>query len=199
MSKRSGFFVAIEGIDGSGKTTQIPLVAAKLEEAGYQVHITTEPSSGPLGSTLRKYLSNPHSHTAVDALLFAADRVEHYFDEILPQLESGKIVITDRYKLSSIVYQGLSGISDAWLIQINSQVPDPDLTILLDVPVEEAVERLGSAERTHLEKFEKNNLLNKLVDRYKSISVTQRISIDASQSITKVTEAMTSAILTYMG
>ena len=106
MVREAGLFVALEGIDGSGKSTQLHLLKTALQKAGYDVITTSEPTKGKLGIILREYLSNPNSIPYADALLFAADRVEHYCEFIKPNIEKGKIVITDRYTASSIVYQG---------------------------------------------------------------------------------------------
>ena len=193
MDSYSGKFIALEGIDGSGKTSQIPHLKAKLEEEGYEVYITSEPSSGRLGPILRDYLSDPTSRSEVDALLFAADRVEHYTLEILPQLQLGKIVITDRYKMSSVIYQGLGDVPEDWIIMINNRVPHPDLTILLDLPSEVALERVA-ADRHHLEKFERLDVLQNLLERYRSLELGQKVLVNANQVPEMVMQEILTAI-----
>ena len=193
----SGVFIAVEGVDGSGKSTQIKLLSEKLAELGYIIHTTTEPSSGKLGPILRYYLSNPNSQHAVDALLFAADRIEHYYEEILPKLQSGSIVICDRYKLSSIIYQGLNGLSEDWIAMINNKVPDPDLTIYLDVSAEIAVNRFEN-NRNKLEKFETYDNLNSLIKRYELYKPKNTVVINAEQSVEKVLDNLTKMVIKYL-
>ena len=193
----SGVFIAVEGVDGSGKSTQIKLLSEKLAELGYLIHTTTEPSSGKLGPILRDYLSNPNSQHAVDALLFAADRIEHYYEEILPKLQSGAIVICDRYKLSSIIYQGLNGLSEEWIEMINSKVPDPDLTIYLDVSADIAVNRFTN-NRNKLEKFETYDNLNTLIKRYELFRPENTVVINAEKSIDSVLDNLSKIVIKHM-
>ena len=193
----SGVFIAVEGVDGSGKSTQIKLLSEKLAELGYVIHTTTEPSSGKLGPILRDYLSNPNSQHAVDALLFAADRIEHYYEEILPKLQSGAIVICDRYKLSSIIYQGLNGLSEEWIEMINSKVPDPDLTIYLDVSADIAVNRFTN-NRNKLEKFENYDNLNTLIKRYELFRPENTVVINAEKSIDSVLNDISKIVIKHM-
>jgi len=154
-------FIAVEGIDGSGKTTVIAEVAKALP----RVYVTREPSGGPIGRLLKEWAlrggtADPH----VDALLFAADRVEHYKREIEPRLREGYIVITERYVESSIAYQGAAGVPIEYILYINSVVPRPHLTIILDVDPAEAVKRIKARER--LEKFEDVEFLRRVREIY---------------------------------
>jgi len=154
-------FIAVEGIDGSGKTTVIAEVAKALP----RVYVTREPSGGPIGRLLKEWAlrggtADPH----VDALLFAADRVEHYKREIEPRLREGYVVITERYVESSIAYQGAAGVPIEYILYINSVVPRPHLTIILDVDPAEAVKRIKARER--LEKFEDVEFLRRVREIY---------------------------------
>ncbi|ABO07564.1 dTMP kinase [Pyrobaculum calidifontis] len=154
-------FIAVEGIDGSGKTTVIAEVAKALP----RVYVTREPSGGPIGRLLKEWAlrggtADPH----VDALLFAADRVEHYKREIEPKLREGYIVITERYVESSIAYQGAAGVPIEYILYINSVVPRPHLTIILDVDPAEAIKRIKARER--LEKFEDVEFLRRVREIY---------------------------------
>jgi len=151
----------VEGIDGSGKTTVIAEVAKALP----RVYVTREPSGGPIGRLLKEWAlrggtADPH----VDALLFAADRVEHYKREIEPRLREGYIVITERYVESSIAYQGAAGVPIEYILYINSVVPRPHLTIILDVDPAEAVKRIKA--RGRLEKFEDVEFLRRVREIY---------------------------------
>ena len=146
-----GVFIAIEGIDGAGVTTQAELLQRKLEDDilpfikddaeygnGPHTHLTKEPTDGPAGGQIRVALSERLDlDTETLALFFATDRRDHVEQEIKPMLDNGYIVIVDRYYLSSYAYQldGVDGDLD-WLRQINSKSISPDLTILLDVDVD---------------------------------------------------------------
>jgi len=116
-----GFFVCIEGLDGSGKSTQARILAARLQKNNNAV-LTVEPSHGQIGTFLREsYLyGNRRLSGIVEALLFAADRVDHVQNEILPALEKGAFVVSDRYLYSSLAYQGAAGLSLDWIEKINS-------------------------------------------------------------------------------
>ena len=198
MFSYSGVFVALEGIDGSGKTTQIKRVASVLKEKGIEVYVTSEPSKGRLGPVLRQYLSDKTSHFATDALLFAADRVEHFHHEILPQLQQGKIVITDRYKTSSIIYQGSTHLSDEWIRMINNQVPDADVTFYFRISADVAMDRLSDADRSHLEKFETVEKLQQLLSRYEMVEIPNRYNLDAEKSEDLITQDMAEIILDHL-
>ena len=139
----AGLFIAFEGGEGVGKTTQARLIAIWLREQGYDVVTTNEPGATKVGMRLRALLldtahagMSPHS----EALLYAADRAEHVAKVIDPALERGAVVITDRYIDSSLAYQGAGrGIPTADIARLNSWATDgrtPDLTVLLDMPPE---------------------------------------------------------------
>jgi dTMP kinase len=154
-------FVAIEGIDGSGKSTVISHLVGILP----RVYATREPSGGPIGRLIKEWAlrggsSDPH----VDALLFAADRIEHYRREVKPKLMEGFLVVTERYVESSIAYQGAAGVSIDFIKYINSLVPKPDLTVILDVDPQIAVERISR--RGGAEKFEHAAFLRRVREIY---------------------------------
>lgn len=150
----NGALIVLEGMDGSGTTTQLELVSSSLRAAGHRVVTTREPTTGPVGrflrSALQGQLTDQEGQAVVldwsaMALLFAADRVDHVEREIRPALESGAIVLSDRYDLSSLLYQSLtSPLGEGalpWLRAINAQARRPDLTIVLDVHHEVAQAR----------------------------------------------------------
>jgi dTMP kinase len=150
-------FIAIEGIDGSGKSTVISRLRDRLVDRGFRVHVTSEPSQSPIGRLIRNWLLKQNAdvaHPSVFALLFVADRVQHYYGEVKPMLDRGYLVISERYMESTLAYQGAMGLPMDWLIELHRFVPRPDLTIILDVPVNVAMSRLSS--RRRLEVFEIN-------------------------------------------
>ena len=142
MSKK-GVFICIEGLDGCGKTTQTKLLAKKLAKSHNAIY-TTEPSHGKIGTFIRnrclygqKRLSN-----VVEALLFAADRVEHVENEVIPALHEGLLVISDRYVYSSLAYQGAAGLSLEWIEKVNEHALKPDLAVFIDVDPKTVMNRL---------------------------------------------------------
>ena len=140
---RKGVFIVIEGLDGSGKTTQSNLLTNKLSE-NHKVLCTAEPSHGKVGTFIRNdcLYEERRLPTEVEALLFAADRIEHLKTELAPALSEGKIVICDRYIYSSLAYQGSAGLSLDWIKTINSRALEPDFALYIDVPPERVLERL---------------------------------------------------------
>jgi len=143
MAKR-GTFICIEGIDSSGKTTQARRLVSNLCRKGFDAVYTTEPSSGKVGRLIRRYVLDRKKRVpiALEALLFAADRVDHLETEIKPALERGKVVVCDRYVYSTLAYQGAAGLDLKWIELINRFTLVPDLALFLDVPPEILVKRL---------------------------------------------------------
>lgn len=142
--RMAGNFIVLEGVDGSGTTTQCGLLADALRARRIPVHQTAEPSHGPMGSLLRLMLAGRvvGAHQQAPAwnelaLLFAADRLDHLDGEILPNLREGVHVICDRYDHSSVAYQSVAGQGAdaiAWIRELNRFARRPELTIVLDVP-----------------------------------------------------------------
>jgi dTMP kinase len=137
---RRGRFLVIEGLDGAGTTTQASLLAERLRGEGRSVHLTAEPSGGPVGVLIRQVLRqriNGGDGGAFDpdalALLFAADRRDHLASEVVPRLAAGTDVVSDRYTLSSLAYQGLTTADRGWVESINGHATAPDLTVFLRV------------------------------------------------------------------
>jgi dTMP kinase len=130
-------------LDGSGKSTQAKLLAASLRRSR-NVLCTAEPSRGKIGSFIRtRYLfEERRSSIAVEALLFAADRVDHVENEIVPALKEGRLVISDRYLFSSLAYQGAAGLDLNWIMKINQRAIRPDFAIFVDVDPAVVIGRL---------------------------------------------------------
>ena len=134
-------FIVIEGIDGSGKGTQVELLGKRLEEAGVDVMLTFEPTRGPIGEIIRDHMRDPSLDDRSLALLFAADRIEHIEKEISPALLSGRTGISDWYAYSSIAYQGQT-VDPGWVGMINSDALRPDLVVILDMGSSEVRRRI---------------------------------------------------------
>ncbi|HSP37894.1 MAG TPA: dTMP kinase [Frankiaceae bacterium] len=142
-----GRFLALEGGEGAGKSTQAERLAAHLRELGHEVIVTREPGDTAVGQHLRRLLLDPTVEVTdeTEALLYAADRAEHVARVVRPALERGAIVITDRYVDSSIAYQGYGrGLNPETISRISRWATSellPDLTVLLDLPVDEGMAR----------------------------------------------------------
>jgi len=169
----AGRFIVLEGIDGSGTTTQAQRLVAALVQAGLDARFTCEPSGGPHGRQIRQLLSpssDPVSRAWDSlALLFAADRLDHVAREIRPALASGAVVICDRYDLSSLAYQSATapaGVDPVpWIRAINQRAPRPDLTLVLDVDPDVAeVRRARRAQPAEI--FEQRELQRRLAELY---------------------------------
>lgn len=140
-----GRFIVLEGADGTGTTTQARALADHLAGEGRSVHVTAEPSRGPVGALIRQMLGGdrPREHIHCElALLFAADRLDHVAREIEPKLALGVDVISDRYLLSSLVYQSLDLPLD-WVASLNRRAPPADVTLLVTLPIDVALARVA--------------------------------------------------------
>lgn len=136
----------------SGKTSQSILLVDSLSKRGFDAVYTTEPSKGEIGRFIRSYVLSRKERVpaVVEALLFAADRVDHVETSIKPMLKAGKVVVSDRYVYSSLAYQGATGLDLEWIKGINKFALKPDIAIYLDVPVE-IVSRRSRRKRSVME------------------------------------------------
>ena len=154
MGKRAGRFIVLEGIDGSGTTTQTGLLVSRLRtETTTHVKATREPSDGPIGMLIRQVLTGRIVLPAGRApgwqtmgLLFAADRMDHVEADIEPFLAEGGVIVSDRYDASSLAYQSVTSGREGeaaveWIRQLNRFALRPDLTIVIDLPSEIAASR----------------------------------------------------------
>ena len=167
-------FIAIEGIDGSGGTTQTQLLAQWFRERGHpEVHTTAEPSTGPVGQFIRKALDPNQEESCIGdgvlPYLFAADRRDHLDREIVPALLRGAVVITDRYYHSSLAYQSLAiGLPE--VAALNDRFQMPDLTVFLYLDPEECLARIEKRGAT-MERFEALDRLRQISDAYEAVIV----------------------------
>jgi dTMP kinase len=166
-----GLFIAFEGIDGSGKSTQVKLLAQYLSGKGYKVYTTFEPTDSPIGKIIRDIFNHRmEGDQKVIAALFAADRLHHLLhseDGIIKKLNDGYTVITDRYYLSSYAYHSVHVDMD-WVIQLNAQsaaLLRPDLNIYIEMDPQISMNRLNAG-RTNIEMYETLDNLIKVRDQY---------------------------------
>lgn len=201
-SMTSGRFIVLEGIDGAGTTTQtMKLVDRLRRETKTKVAATREPSDGPIGTMIRQILTGrivaPEGRApnwAMMALLFAADRMDHVDVDILPCVQAGGIVVSDRYDASSLAYQSVSSgkggpTAVEWIRQLNRHAVRPDLTIVLDLPADLAAER-REARGEAAQLYEQNEVQQALAAFYRDLAKhmpnDRVVVIDARGSIDDV-------------
>lgn len=194
-----GKFITFEGIDGSGKTTQLRLLSGDLRQKGYDVLTTLEPGGTPLGRRLREVFLDTEETVAplAELLLFAADRAQHVEFLIKPSLNAGKIVISDRYADATRAYQGAGrGFPESTIEQIIKTATDglkPDLTVFFDVSVEKAIlrkdSRNESGEKKNRMDAESFEFYNRVRDFYLEIAAKEKKRfriLEATGSISEV-------------
>ena len=184
-------FITLEGIEGSGKTSSIKSITDLLDSKRISYVVTREPGGSSIGSELRSILLDPKTEISseVELLLMLADRKDHVEKVILPNLETGNWVISDRFMDSSIAYQGGGRKLDKKMIDSfskNLNLPNPDLTLLFDVPVEISLSRVKA--RGELDRFEQEELdfHNRIREAYLELAeqnVNRIQIIDSSREI----------------
>lgn len=168
---KKNFFIALEGLDGSGKSTQIKLLAEKLKGQGLKIFTTAEPTNSRIGHIIKDIFKHKMEadHRTI-AALYAADRLDHLtnkMDGILRKMEEGYTVITDRYYFSSYAYHG-THMDINWVITANSLSADllrPDLNIYIDISPEESMRRLNKG-RDSIELYESTENLRQVREKY---------------------------------
>jgi len=204
-------FIAIEGIDGAGTTTQARLVAQWIADMHIGVAETSEPTHGPIGQVIRQFLShkNPsyttlEKHAQLLALLFAADRLQHMATTVLPALNNGQHVVTDRCYLSSFAYQSIGAELD-WIRSLNRDCRRADVIVVLDIDAAVAHERI--VKRTlfkDLEVFETVEKMEIIRRHYLDISATLQeegddvLIIGADCPVDVVTDKIKQAVLKHL-
>jgi len=167
--KRDGLFIAFEGLDGAGSTTQASMLEQYLKQKN-KVLLTKEPTQNIIGGIIRTALRGElHFSAQTLQLLFAADRADHLEKEILPALNKGFIVISDRYMFSSLAYGASAGLDREWLLKLNEKFRMPDVTIFLDVKPETCIKRISKS-RLNFELFEQEEKLRKVREEYISLA-----------------------------
>ncbi|MFY0576087.1 dTMP kinase [Cystobacter fuscus] len=202
-ARRRGLLIVLEGLDGAGTTTQVERLAAALKAEGHSVLTTREPSDGPVGVLIRQALTGrvvllggagPLAPETL-ALLYAADRTDHLRARVLPALEAGQVVLSDRSVLSSLAYQGAS-LPMEWVEAINSHAIPADLTLFVQVSIEVAARR-RAARGGPEELFDAEEKQRRISQQYEAAIALRGarehvVRIDGDASV----EAVTAACLT---
>ena len=203
-------FITFEGIEGCGKTTQLQLLAHRLEGRGHLVTITREPGGCPIADQIRSILLDAENRSIVplaELFLYAAARAQHVSEVVAPALEAGRIVLCDRFTDATIAYQGYGRELDLSVIsQLNSLATagiGPHLTLLLDCPAEtglsRAMSRIESTTGAREERFEQESLLfhKRVRDGYLELARKEPkrfVTIDAAAGISETGEAIAAAV-----
>ena len=192
-ARTRGIFIAFEGGEGSGKSTQSKLLKKWLEEEGEEVLLSREPGGTEMGKDLRRILldhSTGDISPRAEALLYAADRAHHVFSKIRPALDRGEVVITDRYFDSSIAYQGAGRIlvsgEVARISRWATESLFPTLTILIDQPAEIGLSRLKSKDRLEIEPIDFHERIRQEYLQLTLIDPERYLVVDGRQSIEEI-------------
>ena len=196
--KKNGFFICIEGLDGSGKTTHAHRIVRSLQKQGFDAVYTTEPSTGDLGKFIRSSAvleGKKRVPRVVEALLFAVDRVEHLEKDVKPALADGKVVISDRCVYSSLAYQGAAGLDLEWIEEINRMALPPDLAIYIDVPPEVVLERI-KRKKSVMEMLETQRKVQEVYMKY--VENGKLVAVDGDKGKAEVTKNILAVILDFL-
>ena len=192
---KRGFLIVIEGIDGAGKTTHARKLVRWLRKKGIRARYTFEPTRGAIGRILEKMASKRKVDVRVEALLFAADRIDHLNKIIRPLLEKGFIIISDRYVHSSIVYQSVTVGDQGWVEELNKFAEKPDLVILLDVDPETGLKRI----KRKRARFERIEILKKVREKYLELAEREGFKvINANRGVEEVFEDVKSSVEKFL-
>lgn len=214
------YFITFEGIEGCGKTTQIRLLAESFGQSGHRVTLTREPGGCPIADKIRAILLDAANSTMTplaELLLYAAARAQHVSEIIAPALARGEIVLCDRFTDATLAYQGFGrGLDKTTIMQLNAMAADacrPDLTILLDCPVEIGLSRAlarieagskadSSSKREERFELESQQFHQRVRDGYLALAMDnpQRfVIIDGGMGIKETAAAISRAVAARIG
>ncbi|MDY0394830.1 dTMP kinase [Virgibacillus halophilus] len=206
----SGYFITLEGGEGAGKTTVLPLLKEKLSNLGYDVLLTREPGGIEIAEKIRDIVldkNHPEMDRRTEALLFAAARRQHLVQKVLPALKAGKIVVCDRFIDSSLAYQGYaSGLDMEEVFMVNQfAIEDtmPDITIFFDISPQQGLERIAANTHRERNRLDLENLAyhEKVYTAYRMLlqKDSRRIkAIDASQRLEQVANEAMKVITNFL-
>jgi len=199
-TKKQGLFITVEGTEGVGKSTNMAFIEQWLKDAGKDLVITREPGGTELGEKLRSVLLDAKEQSMCDdteLLLMFAARAQHLQEVILPALNAGKWVLCDRFTDSTYAYQGGGrGIDEARIAQLEQWVQGdrrPDMTLILDLPIDVGLERAGKRSTPDRFELEKYDFFNKVRDVFlarAALSPERYTVIDASPTLSEVQQSI---------
>ena len=191
----SGKLIVIEGIDGSGKSTNCAMLSKELQKRNIKNIYTFEPTYGTYGSKLRESFTKENLNPYEELDLFVKDRQEHLEKEIKPALEQGYIVILDRYYYSSVAYQGAKGVDPNHILSLHKDfIIIPDLVFIFHLPVEIALQRIMS-KRGFVDRFESYDYLKTVDELFYSFEAPYIHHINANDDINTINNTLLSKIL----
>ncbi|MDO8805948.1 MAG: dTMP kinase [Elusimicrobiota bacterium] len=173
---KKGLFIVLEGPDRSGKSTQAALLKAWLEELGHEVVVTREPGGTYLSEKIRKILLDPKSHIEpmTELFLYETSRIKHTLEKIMPALKAGKVIISDRYTLSTTAYQGYGRGLDLKTVETLNRIATlnlkPDVTIVFDIPDKVFAQRERLAQGSDRIEREPSSFRKRVNKAYKILS-----------------------------
>jgi dTMP kinase len=193
---KRGKLIVFEGIDGSGKSTQLRRVAAVLRARGLDVLETGEPTKGLWGRKIREMArTTDRVPRETELAWFIKDRREHMRDTVGPALAAGRVVLSDRSYFSTVAYQGARGFDPAKLLaESQAEFGRPDLLLFFDIDPEAGLARVALRGGPHEPAFEELNYLEQVAEIFRSLTVEERVRIDASRDEEAVAEEVIQAI-----
>ena len=191
-----GLFIALEGGEATGKTTTAKVIKERLEQEGYEVIITREPGGIPSAEAIRATIMDYHVDAKTELLLYLAARREHLVTKVMPAIAAGKVVITDRFYLSSLVYQGHArGLGMDKVRALNDFVCDlyPDLNIVIDLPVQISMQRKQNVEDINRLDLEGEAFHKKVEEGYRILcerGEDKIVVVDGTQAMDEMIDAI---------
>ncbi|MEE4243265.1 MAG: dTMP kinase [Desulfopila sp.] len=195
---QNGTLIVFEGIDGTGKSTQLKLLAEYLSEKGHDVISTREPTDGIYGQKIRAlYRNRDKTRKEEELSLFLLDRREHVDRVLNPALAAGRTILCDRYFLSTIAYQGAAGMDPSYIASQNSFAPTPDLAFIFQLAPEVSIERITHNRGDVLNDFEEKESLSKAEMIFNSLNFPYIHYINAAQSIAQVHQDVVAVVESF--
>lgn len=196
---RKGLLIVFEGTDGTGKSTQLQLLSQLLLQQGYPVITTREPTDGQYGQRIRQLYTNRENCSHQEELeLFLADRREHVTGLITPALSQGKIILCDRYFLSTAAYQGAIGFDPENILKQNSFAPDPDIALLFQAALATGLSRITSGRGEKLNDFEQKDNLRKVAAIFDAMDRPYIRRINAEGSLEDVHHRVVQQVMPFL-